>query len=77
MLAVGSLALRPVRGASEGARAGPAMTTLITVAARTAATVRGVALGYIAVQLVIWRSFYAADPWRLAGPVVAATCAAA
>jgi signal transduction histidine kinase len=53
------------------------MTTLTTVAARTASTIRGIALGYIAIQVVIWHSFYAADPWRLAGPVVAAACAAA
>ena len=29
------------------------------------------AIGYIALQVVIWHSFYAADPWRLAGPAAA------
>lgn len=77
MMAVGYLALRPVRGASQEARAGPAMTTLTTVAARMASAIRGIALGYIAIQVIIWRSFYAADPWRITGPVVAAACAVA
>ena len=55
-------------GGSAGAPAGPAMTTVKAVAARTASTVRCITIGYIAVQVAIWHSFYAADPWRLAGP---------
>jgi signal transduction histidine kinase len=56
---------------SAGAPAGPALTTVKSVAARTASTVRCIAIGYIAVQVVIWHSFYADDPWRLSGPAVA------
>ncbi len=47
------------------------MTALRSVAARIARTVRCIAVAYIAVQVIIWHSFYAADPWRLAGPVMA------
>jgi signal transduction histidine kinase len=50
---------------------GPAQTTLMAVAARTASAIRCVAAGYVAVQVVIWPSFYAAGPWRLAGPAAA------
>jgi signal transduction histidine kinase len=50
---------------------GPALTTVKSVAARTASTVRCVAIGYIAVQVVIWHSFYTSDPRRLAGPAAA------
>jgi signal transduction histidine kinase len=50
---------------------GPAMTALRAVAAWTACTIRCLAIGYIALQVIIWHSFYAADPWRLAGPVAA------
>src|SRR5260370_990695 len=60
-------ARRWAAGASCRAAAGPAMTTLRSVAARIARTVRCVAIAYIVVQVVIWHSFYAADPWRLAG----------
>ncbi len=47
------------------------MTTLGTVTARTAYLIRCVAIAYIAVQVLIWHSFYAAAPWRLAGPLAA------
>jgi signal transduction histidine kinase len=50
---------------------GPAMTALRAVAAWTACTIRCLAIVYIAAQVIIWHSFYAADPWRLAGPVAA------
>jgi signal transduction histidine kinase len=60
-----------------GAPAGPALTTVKAVAARTAATVRCIVIGYIAVQVVIWHSFYAADPWRLTGPALAAAWSSA
>ncbi len=53
------------------------MTTVTSVAARTAATVRGITIGYIAVQVVIWHGFYTADPWRLAGPAAAMVWASA
>jgi signal transduction histidine kinase len=46
------------------------MTTLRAVVARLAWMVRGAGIAYIAVQVVIWHSFYAPDPWRLAGPAV-------
>jgi hypothetical protein len=52
------------------------MATLLAVAARTAWTVRCVALGYIVVQVVIWHSFFAAHPERLAGPAAAVAWAA-
>jgi hypothetical protein len=56
--------------------AGPAITALRAVAAWTACIIRCLAIGYIALQVVIWHSFYAADPWRLAGPFVAMAWAA-
>ena len=55
---------------------GPAMTTLRWVVARLASLTRGAGIAYIAVQVAIWHSFYAAEPWRLAGPVAAAAWAA-
>src|ERR1700730_17735930 len=70
-------ARRWAAGASRSAPAGPAMTPLRSVAARIARTVRCVAIAYIDVQVVIWHSFYAADPWRLAGPAAAAAWATA
>jgi signal transduction histidine kinase len=48
------------------------MTAARSVAVRTASAIRCVAIAYIAVQVVIWHSFYAAGPWRLAGPAIAA-----
>jgi len=63
-------------GASGGAPVGPAMATVRSVAARTALTIRCIAVGYIVLQLIIWHSFYSADPWRLAGPAVAVAWAA-
>jgi signal transduction histidine kinase len=56
--------------------AGPAITALRAVAAWTAGIIRCLAIGYIALQVVIWHSFYAADPWRLAGPFAAMAWAA-
>lgn len=52
------------------------MTTLRSVIARLASVVRCAGIVYIAVQVAIWPSFYAADPWRLAGPAAAAAWAA-
>jgi signal transduction histidine kinase len=57
--------------------AGPAVTALRAVAAWTARVIRCLAMAYIAAQVLIWHSFYAADPWRLAGPVLAIAWAAA
>jgi signal transduction histidine kinase len=59
------------------AAAGPGMTTLRSVAARIARTIRCLAIAYVVVQVVIWHSFYAADPWRLAGPAAVVAWAAA
>ena len=53
------------------------MATMLAVAARTAWTIRCIALGYIVIQVVIWHSFFAARPERLAGPAVAVLVAAA
>jgi signal transduction histidine kinase len=85
MRATRYLAPRPVAGTSTGAvspaaagavsagavPAGAAMATLMSVAARTAWTIRSIAVGYIVLQVVIWHSFYTAHPERLAGPAVA------
>jgi signal transduction histidine kinase len=64
-------------GAAETVPAGAAMATLMAVAARTAWTIRCIAIGYVAVQVAIWHSFFAAHPLRLLGPIVAVACAAA
>ena len=70
--------IRPWAAVNSGsAPAGPAMTTLRSVAARIGCTVRCIAIAYIAVQVIIWHSFYAADPRRLAGPALAVLWAAA
>src|ERR1017187_7073891 len=73
----GYIARRWAAVAVASAADGPAMTTLKWVSARTAATVRCIAIGYIVVQVIIWHSFYAADPWRLVGPAVAVVWASA
>ena len=77
MWPIGYLAQREAPRAARESSAGPAMTTLGTVTARTAYLVRCVALAYIAVQVLIWHSFYAAAPWRLAGPLAAVAWGAA
>jgi signal transduction histidine kinase len=56
---------------SPAAPIGPAMTTLRSVIAPLASTVRTAGVVYIVVQVVIWHLFYTADPWLLAGPAVA------
>jgi signal transduction histidine kinase len=63
--------------AAEEVPAGAAMATVLAVAARTAWTIRCIALGYIVIQVAIWHSFFAARPERLAGPAVAVLVAAA
>jgi signal transduction histidine kinase len=77
MRAPGELARLPGANAPGDAPDWPAMTGLRSVAARIARTVRCIAIAYIAVQVIIWHSFYAADPWRLAGPAVAIAWGAA
>ncbi|MGD0701711.1 MAG: ATP-binding protein [Trebonia sp.] len=47
------------------------MTTLRSVVAPLASTVRSAGIVYIVVQVVIWYPFYTADLWRLAAPAVA------
>jgi hypothetical protein len=54
----------------------PAMTTLRSVVAETAAITRSAGAAYVVFQAVVWHSFYAADPWRLAGPAAAVAWAA-
>jgi signal transduction histidine kinase len=56
---------------------GPAMTTLRSVMAPLASTIRSAGIVYVVAQLVIWHSFYTADAWRLTAPVVAVAWAAA
>lgn len=58
-------------GPAYGAPAGPALMALRGVAAWTVAFVRCVVIAYVAVQVIIWHSFYMADAWRLAGPAAA------
>jgi signal transduction histidine kinase len=47
------------------------MTSLWAVTVRTAFLIRCIAIAYIAAQVLIWHSFYAGRPWRLAGPAAA------
>lgn len=55
---------------------GPAMTTLRSVIARLASVVRCAGIACIAVQVIIWNSFYTASLWRLAVPVAVVAWAA-
>jgi signal transduction histidine kinase len=55
---------------------GPAMTTLRSVVAPLASTIRSAGIVYIVLQVVIWHSFYATNPWRLTAPVIAVAWAA-
>ncbi len=66
-----SLLLRPAAWGSGGPVSGPAMTVLVTIIARVVVIVRAIAMAELAVQVIIWRSFYLANPWLLAGPVAA------
>ena len=77
MLAAGYLTLRPAPATAAGGPGGPAATTLTAVAARTVSAIRGVALAYVVLQVIIWHAFYAADVWRLAGPALAVASMAA
>jgi signal transduction histidine kinase len=62
---------------SSALSAGPAMMTLRSVVVPLASTIRSAGIAYIIVQVVIWHSFYTADSWRLAAPVIAVAWAAA
>jgi signal transduction histidine kinase len=58
--------------ATAGAAApGPAMTVLSVMIVWIAAIVRGMAAGYVVVQVLIWHTFYLDHPWTLWGPAVA------
>jgi signal transduction histidine kinase len=52
------------------------MTVLGTMLTRIAAIIRGVAAGYVLVQVAIWHAYYQASPGRLWGPAVAVGWAA-
>jgi signal transduction histidine kinase len=69
---------RPAYAGAAPAREppGPAITALRAVASSTACIIRCLAIAYIALQVIIWHSFYSADPWRLAGPFAAMAWAA-
>ena len=56
---------------------GPAITTLRSVVAPLASTIRSAGIVYVAVQIVIWHSFYTADGWRLTAPVIVVAWATA
>ena len=56
---------------------GPAITTLRSVVAPLASTIRSAGIVYVAVQIVIWHPFYTADAWRLTVPVIAMAWATA
>jgi signal transduction histidine kinase len=47
------------------------MTTLRSVIGYLAAMIRCAGIVYIVIQVIIWRSFYGVDPWRLAAPALA------
>jgi signal transduction histidine kinase len=67
---------RQATGDSGTVPTGPAQTILRSVVARVAFVVRCAGIAYTAVQVIIWHAYYAADPWCLAGPVVASAWAA-
>ena len=66
-----SLVWQPVAWDFGTVPGGPAMTVLSTIIARIAVILRAIALAEVLVQVIIWRSFYAASPWLLCGPVLA------
>ncbi len=77
MQSIAYMVRRCIGDAGHGPPAGPAVATLVSVTVRTAVAIRCIAVAYVAVQVGIWHSFYAAETWRLAGPAVAAGWAAA
>ena len=60
---------REPRAASGSA--GPAIAALRLAATRTVSIIRLAGIACTAAQVIIWRSFYGAVPWRLAGPILA------
>src|SRR5712691_3686193 len=64
----GQLSRQRAADSLGGAPAGPALTSLKSVAVRIARTIRCVAIAYICIQVIVWHSFYAADPRLLAFP---------
>jgi signal transduction histidine kinase len=62
-------------GGSETKAFGPAMTTLRSVIAYLAMRIRCAGAIYIVLQVIVWHSFYTAQAWRLAVPVLAAVWA--
>jgi len=68
---------RPAARDSGAGPTGPATATLRSAAALVASMLRCAGIVYILVQVVIWHSFYASAPWRLAAPVLAVLWAAA
>ncbi|HEV2377365.1 MAG TPA: ATP-binding protein [Streptosporangiaceae bacterium] len=71
------MARQPTEGPDGNGEAGPALTTLRAAAVKAVVFVRCVVIVYLASQVVLWHAFYAADPWRLVGPCVAAAWAGA
>ena len=79
MPSLGYLARRLVPLADTGAPlgpglpagSGPAAAVLGSVAVRTTAAIRCLAVGYVIVQIAIWHGYYAASPWRLVAPIAA------
>ncbi len=53
------------------------MTTLRSVVAPLASTIRTAGIVYVVVQVLIWHSFYTADAWRLTAPAIAVAWATA
>ncbi len=62
---------RSVNDAANGALAGPAAAALASVAVRTAAIIRCMAVGYTGLQIAIWHAYFVADPLRLIAPAAA------
>src|SRR5450755_809269 len=71
MWPLGYLTQRWADGATGSPSDGAAVTSLWAVTVRTAYLIRCIAIAYIAAQVLIWYSFYAGRPWRLAGPAAA------
>jgi len=71
MWPTGSVHLWRGMSGSPVAPIGPAMTTLRSVVAPLASTVRTAGVVYVVVQVVIWHSFYTADWLLLTAPALA------
>lgn len=71
MWPTGNLLRQSKAGNPSSTPTGPAMTTLRSVIAYIAGVVRCLAAVYVVVQLLVWHSFFAANPWRLTAPLAA------